>query len=319
MLADTIDRPLAAPLGKGKFADPGRTLDGSERAAVPFKRLRTLWVNTGTLCNIECKACYIDSSPTNDRLTYIARSELSPYLDEARAMGAEEIGFTGGEPFMNPDMVAMAEDALSAGFSVLILTNAMRPAMRPAVRAGLMRLGASHRERLTLRVSLDHHTPEHHDEERGEGSFDIALQGIKALTADNIRVAVAGRMRWSESLAEARDGYRALFRAQAFTIDADDPTQLVLFPEMNDAIDTPEITEACWGILKKAPDTVMCATSRMIIKRKGMAPSVVACTLIVDDPQFELGATLKDAATPVRLNHPHCSRFCVLGGASCSS
>ena len=28
--------------------------------------------------------------------------------------------------------------------------------------------------------------------------------------------------------------------------------------------------------------------------------------------------TLAEAAAPVPLNHPHCARFCVLGGAACS-
>ncbi len=310
---------LAPPLAPGKFADPQITRDGSARASVPFTALRTLWVNTGTLCNIECKACYIDSSPTNDRLAYLTRAELAPFLEEAAAMGAAEIGFTGGEPFMNPDMTGMAEDALGAGFSALILTNAMRPAMRPRVRAAVRRLAGEYGGRLTLRVSLDHHSAAHHDEERGEGSFDIAVAGLKALTADRVRLAVAGRMRWDECETEAREGYRALFAGHAIAVDADDPGALVLFPEMDSRLDTPEITEACWGILKKAPESVMCASSRMVIKRKGLAPSVVACTLIVDDPQFEMGATLRDAARPVLLNHPHCSRFCVLGGASCSA
>jgi hypothetical protein len=309
----------AAWLAPGKFVDPYVTRDGGARAIVPFTSLRTLWVNTGTLCNIECKACYIDSSPTNDRLAYIARAELLPFLDEARAMGAREIGFTGGEPFMNADMVAMAEDALIAGFGVLILTNAMRPSMRKAMRAGVRRLAAAHPGRLTLRVSLDHYTPAHHDEERGPGSFAIALDGLKAFTADGVRLAIAGRLRWGETEAVAREGYRTLIRANGLAIDAEDPARLILFPEMDAGLDTPEITEACWGILKKSPDAIMCATSRMVIKRKGAPPSVVACTLIVDDPQFDFGASLAGAARPVALNHPHCSRFCVLGGASCSA
>ena len=36
------------------------------------------------------------------------------------------------------------------------------------------------------------------------------------------------------------------------------------------------------------------------------------------DPRFELGASLREASRPVALNHPHCARFCVLGGAACS-
>jgi hypothetical protein len=93
----------------------------------------------------------------------------------------------------------------------------------------------------------------------------------------------------------------------------------VLFPEMEGDADVPEITERCWGILGKRPEEVMCATSRMVVKRKGAArPVVVSCTLLPDDEGFEMGATLAAAARPVKLNHRHCARFCVLGGASCS-
>ena len=81
----------------------------------------------------------------------------------------------------------------------------------------------------------------------------------------------------------------------------------------------PEITTACWGILKKSPDSVMCASSRMVVKRKGAErPAVVACTLLPYEPQFELGRSLAESGDAVRLNHPHCAKFCVLGGAACS-
>jgi hypothetical protein len=57
----------------------------------------------------------------------------------------------------------------------------------------------------------------------------------------------------------------------------------------------------------------------MVVKRKGAArPVVVACTLIPYDDEFALGETLAEASRTVMLNHPHCARFCVLGGASCS-
>ena len=42
-------------------------------------------------------------------------------------------------------------------------------------------------------------------------------------------------------------------------VDAHDPVRLMLFPEMEPERDVPEITTACWGILHKSPDDVMCA------------------------------------------------------------
>jgi len=63
----------------------------------------------------------------------------------------------------------------------------------------------------------------------------------------------------------------------------------------------------------------MCASSRMVVKRKGAArPAVLACTLLPYDARFEMGETLAGASGPVTLNHPHCAKFCVLGGASCA-
>ena len=88
---------------------------------------------------------------------------------------------------------------------------------------------------------------------------------------------------------------------------------------MDPAADVPEISEACWDILHVAPAAMMCASSRMVVKAKGAErPHVVACTLLPYDPQFALGPTLAKAPREVSLNHPHCARFCVLGGASCS-
>ena len=92
------------PLDPVKFRDPRVTAKGETRAVVALKRLRTFRFNTGTLCNLTCRNCYIESSPTNDRLVYLSLAEVAEYLDEIErdGLGTEEIGFTGGEPFMNP-------------------------------------------------------------------------------------------------------------------------------------------------------------------------------------------------------------------------
>ena len=96
---------------KGKFRDPDWTAAGEPRAHVALQALRTLWINTGSLCNIECRNCYIESSPLNDRLVYITRAEVASFLDEIarEKLPTREIGFTGGEPFLNPDIIAMLD------------------------------------------------------------------------------------------------------------------------------------------------------------------------------------------------------------------
>ena len=312
---------LAPPkLGPAKFHDPLRTADGQARASVRLSALRTLWFNTGTLCNLACARCYIESSPRNDALVYLSVQEIGELLDEAQAreQPPEEIGFTGGEPFMNPGILPILNDTLRRGFKTLVLTNAMRPMLRS--KQALRTLNETFPGQLTLRVSLDHYDPALHDLERGRGTFDKTMAGLAWLSQSGFQVHVAGRAGFSsENETALRAGYRRLFAERRIGVDANDPVALMLFPEMDSAADVPEITEACWGILGKSPESVMCSSSRMVVKRKGAdAPAVLACTLLPYDPQFELGATLAQADRPVRLNHPHCARFCVLGGAACS-
>src|SRR5450759_2936090 len=92
-----------------KFRDPLFTAKGERRASVALQALETLWINTGTLCNLTCQNCYIESSPSNDSLAYMTAAEVAGYLDEIRRDGLPTrlIGFTGGEPFMNSDLLAM--------------------------------------------------------------------------------------------------------------------------------------------------------------------------------------------------------------------
>ena len=308
----------AEPLPRGKFSDPRLTAKGEDRASVALTELDTLWLNTGTLCNLACATCYIESSPTNDALVYLGADHAARFLDEAQAMGAREIGFTGGEPFMNPDMLPMLEDALVRGFEALVLTNAMKPMRRH--EAPLLDLRRRFGLKLTLRVSLDHHSKAVHEAERGARTWEPAIDGLRWLSENGFSIAVAGRLLPGEGEVEAREAYAALFDAENIAIDARDPARLVLFPEIDADKDIAEITTACWDILGKSPADIMCATSRMVVHRKAeAAPRVVACTLIPHDPGFDLGATLKEAKRDVPLNHPHCARFCVLGGASCSA
>ena len=308
--------------GFGKFEDPETTAKGEDRASVALTHPETLWFNTGTLCNITCEHCYIESSPTNDRLVFLTAADVTDYLEqlEQRAWGVREIGFTGGEPFMNPEMVELARLSLERGYQVLILTNAMLPMMRPSVRNALAVINTAYPGMLTLRISVDHWSAEFHDRERGAGAFARTLHGMDWLRDNGFRMTVAGRTMWQETEADARSGYAALYAQRSYEIDAAHPGQTVLFPEMDEAAPVPEITTACWSILNKDPADMMCSSSRMVVRRKGAdKPAVLACTLLPYDTQFELGTTLAEAERPVRLNHPHCAKFCVLGGASCSA
>jgi uncharacterized Fe-S cluster-containing radical SAM superfamily protein len=308
------------PPNVSKFQDPDFTARGEARAFVSLTRLQTLWFNTGSLCNITCDNCYIESSPRNDRLAYLSLADVRSYLDEIADLhtSVEEIGFTGGEPFLNREFAEMLGEALARGYRALVLTNAMRPMQRR--KPELLDLCSRHGPSLTIRVSIDHFQPEKHEAVRGRGTWRPMLEGLQWLAAEDFGLHVAGRTLWNEPEAEVRAGYARLFGTERIPIDAHDPASLVLFPEMDLRREVPEITTRCWSILDVHPTQMMCASSRMVIKRKGAErPVVVPCTLLPYDSQFELGQTLAAAKTTVKLNHPFCAQFCVLGKASCSA
>jgi hypothetical protein len=206
---------------------------------------------------------------------------------------------------------------LSRGLQALVLTNAMLPMRK--LRAKLLDLKDRYGDRLVMRVSLDHHSQAVHEAERGRRSWMPTIDGLVWLARNGFSLDVAGRRFTAEPESDLREGYARLFARFDIPVDAHDPVHLMLFPEMDPGRDVPEITTACWGILHKSPDDVMCASARMVVRRKDAeAPAVLACTLLPYDARFELGRTLRDASGAVSLNHSYCASFCVLGGAACS-
>ena len=303
-----------------KFSNPLLTKDGDQRAFVDFDRFKTLWFNTGTLCNIACSNCYIESSPRNDRLVYLSFADVVEFLDELENLSGKtcEIGFTGGEPFLNPDFLKMLEECLRRNLSIMVLTNAMRP-LQNKIKGLLQLKEAFGAEKIVFRVSIDHYDKDLHEVERGVGTWDSMIKGLKWLRDNKYTINVAGRSLSQESDNECREGYKTLFEDLGLQVDAHNPSELVIFPEMDITVDVPEITTSCWEILSVRPETQMCASSRMVVKRKGQdRPTVVSCTLLPYEEEFELGKTLSEASKKIYLNHQHCSKFCVLGGASCS-
>ncbi|MEK9976096.1 MAG: radical SAM protein, partial [Pelagibacteraceae bacterium] len=263
-----------------------------------------------------CKNCYIESSPKNDRLSYLSFDEFKMFVNESiqNEMGTEEIGFTGGEPFMNKDIYKMIKYSLDNGFKTLVLTNAMKPMMNN--KNDLNKLNHLN---LTIRVSIDHYNKDKHEQIRGPNSWDPMIEGLKWLSENKFNYCLATRLMWNEDEETTRRNFKKFIDQYQLTLDVENKNQLVTFAEMDEKQDTPEITTECWGILNKNPDTVMCSTSRMIVKKKGNEnPSVIACTLLPYKQEFDLGDSLKESMKKIYLNHPHCSKFCVLGGSSCS-
>jgi uncharacterized Fe-S cluster-containing radical SAM superfamily protein len=164
-----------------------------------------LWLYSNFDCNLACDYCYAESSPraTARRLPVdVARRAC----EELAGLGGSEILITGGEPFLDPDLVALVEAAVRWA-PVTILTNAMVLARGSRRRM----LDALDRGRVTMQVSLDSGTPELHDRHRGRGSFDRARAGIALLRELGFHVKVAATV--DEADADEEAGLHALLDA----------------------------------------------------------------------------------------------------------
>ena len=298
-----------------KFSNKQYTISGEKRAYVNFNGLKTLWFNTGTLCNLSCKDCYIESSPRNDRLLYLSHEDVCKYLNEIETsnINCKSIGITGGEPFMNKDIIKIISTCLNKDRELLILTNAMQPLQNKKC----MLLNFQENKNLKFRISLDHYTKEKHEKIRGKNSWDKTINGVIWLHNNNFNISIASRSLY-ENEKLLRKGYKNLFEQLNLNLDVCNNNDLVLFPEMNNLTDTPEITTACWSLLGVNPNNLMCSNSRMIVKRKeNNKTHVVACTLLPYTKEYDYGEDLNNSFKTTYLNHPHCSKFCVLGGANC--
>jgi len=145
--------------------------------AFPWK----LWIYTNYDCNLRCTYCVAKSSPNAPRRA-IGLANARPLVDEAGARGFEHIFFTGGEPFILPDIYAMLAHS-SARVPTTVLTNAML--LRGA---RLEKLIAIANDNLIVQVSLDGGRAEDHDAYRGKGAWEKAVAGIRLLQEAGFRV-----------------------------------------------------------------------------------------------------------------------------------
>ena len=304
-------------MNKGLFLNKNFTRDGKHRAFVQLKNLENLWFNTGTLCNLQCNDCYIESSPINKELQYINLLEVKKYIKEIKKnnYSIKLIGLTGGEPFMNPFIIDILRFILKAKFNVLVLSNGMRPL--EIKFKDLLRL--PNLNNLTIRISVDHYRKKYHESIRGINTWKKVIRNLKWLDANGFNLNIASKINLNESEENIRNGFDKLFKRIALKINSYNKNELIIFPIMDYKKATTEISQDCWNILNKKPESVMCSNTRMIIKRKNeMQTKVLPCTLITKDKEFELGNDLVSSKKKVYLNHPFCSQFCVLGNSSCS-
>lgn len=239
-----------APDGVG-WADPQAPPAG-ERPVVPLFGTAAfpprLWIYTNFHCNLACGYCVVASSPRARRRS-VGRARFERLVDEAVAEGFEEIYVTGGEPFVEPDIVAMLSYAADR-LPTVALTNAMLFTGRR--RDDLRRL--AERPGLVLQTSLDGAHAATHDAWRGAGSWAKAMDGLRLARSLGLPVRVA-MTETPENRGEADDLRRMLAEvgiagedvavrplvARGFAVEADGL-------DVDDAGTVPELTVTADGV-----------------------------------------------------------------------
>jgi AdoMet-dependent heme synthase len=280
--------------------------------SVPMRQLDTLWFQVaGTLCNIACTHCFISCSPANHTHEMMSLDAVLPRLEEAKRLGVREYYFTGGEPFINRDMIAILEVTLRQG-PATVLTNGML--LKPALCGELRRLFDESIYSLDLRVSLDGFDRESHDAIRGAGVWDKVMTGLQNLAACGlnpvITVTEAAEGVGSE---EGRRRFLDLIRSFGF----DKPRLKVLALFRTGAEETRSRGYESWerltGQEMTAADAsiLQCSSCRMVTSR-----GVYVCPILINEPDAKMGDAIEETLRPFPLAHGACYT-CWVDGVSC--
>lgn len=290
------------------------TSKGEPRGFIDSHGLDELWLHTGTACNLSCPFCLEGSRPGDSRLQLMRFDDARPYIDEALILGVRQFSFTGGEPFVNKDFVRILDYALSSR-PCLVLTNATEPLIR---RLHQLRPLLDRQHQLHFRVSLDHYDAAEHDKNRGEGMFELALEGMRKLHDMGFQLSVASQVLPDMAAEQIGQRFADVFRAAGLP----ENLRRIEFPEFyppEAVVSAPQITQHCMLDFqtKASRREFMCAFSRMVVRQNNRC-WVYACTLVDDDADYALAETLTESLViPVSMKHHRCYS-CFKFGASCS-
>ncbi len=275
---------------------------------MPFRHLTALWVQvTGTQCNLSCVHCINASGPADPWLAPLDGATTRRWIVEAAGLGVKEIYFTGGEPFLHPEIVPLLAFALERA-PTTVLTNGTLIGETMADRLAALAAGA--RYSLEIRVSLDDPDPDRNDAIRGPGAFRRALSALRRLDERGLLPILTATE--TEAAAPGEDRYARL-RALLLQAGVGKPRvkMLPLFPvgrmagrgggtvsrEMLAAVD---------------PARLQCSESRAVA-----TGGIYVCPILSGLPEARMaGATLADTLVPNRLDHPACL-VCWQTGSSC--
>ena len=308
--AEHAARGTTAPPADGE--QPAR---GNAIPWLPIQHLDHLWFQVaGTLCNFTCHHCFISCSPKNDSFGFLSLAQIRTYLEESIGLGVKEYYFTGGEPFLNPEMVAILLETLRFG-PATVLTNAsvLKEDWLSKLAEGERESGYS----LEFRVSLDGFTAETNDPIRGAGTFDRTVRGIERLVAHGFLPIITAARTWKweeeqrvvgafvEMLRGIGYGRPRLKILPTLHLGAEEERSRGYLPDERVSADM---------LVDYDTSQLLCSHSRIVTDR-----GVHVCPILIEAPESRLAEkSLAEAMVPFALEQGACST-CYEFGAICSN
>lgn len=281
---------------------------------VDFRWLDALWIQiAGTLCNIACRHCFISCGPRADQVPMMTAEAVERALAEGRAGGMRQVYFTGGEPFLHPELRRLARAALALA-PLTIVTNGML--IDDAAAAWLAEEFSASRYSLDLRVSLDGMTAEQNDPVRGRGTFAQVVSAVRRLAGAGLSPVVTV-VEHETGLAASDTRGRFLDFVRGLGVRQPRVKFLPLLrigreEERTHGYRQPGalLTEP---LLPEVESSLLCASGRIVT-----AQGVFTCPILIARADARLGAHLADAFTSIHLRWDAC-QTCVLDGLRCNT
>ncbi len=279
----------------------------------PFHGLDSLWIQVaGLSCNLRCAHCFNASAPGNREMPVLSREEVRTLLAEAEESGVRDIVFTGGEPFLHPEMAEIAGATLGR-FPASILTNGTLLTDRIVGR--LANAAGDSRYSLEIRVSLDAPSEEENDRIRGKGSYEKALAGIARLEKEGFLPIVTAVRPGEEVAPAALEEFERILRERGIR-----KPRVKFLPVFRVGREEERsggygeddrVTSEMLELL--GPDQLLCSTTRVATSR-----GIWVCPILVNEPGARVGDTLEGSFRPFPLSYGACAT-CFRNGAVCAN
>ena len=282
--------------------------------SVGLDSLDELWFQVaGTKCNLECSHCFISCSPTNNKFGYLSLETVRDQLEDSIRHGVREYYFTGGEPFLNKELVPIIELTLKYG-PATVLTNATF--LRTEWIGRLRKAEDASDYCLEFRVSIDGPDSATNDPIRGEGTFDKAVQGVALLVEHGFLPIITMTRVWDEG-----DDQKVLGQFREVLADHGyGRARLKILPRLKIGAEA-ERTEG-YGQYDRVTHELLedfdmgqliCNHSRVVTDR-----GIAVCPILLDSPGAIMGDTLDEANRDFPLAYGACFT-CYQYGAICTN